>query len=90
MIARIRREIAARLKGFAKEMLRFLYRNGMMKPWLGDEAAFLKEELARLAIENAALKVAIEEFLADRRIPPVGREGVRHEGGRGDGDGMEE
>jgi len=84
MIARIRREIAARLKGFAKEMLRFLYRNGMMKPWMGDEAAFLKEELARLAIENAALKVAIEEFLAGRRPPSV-----RRGGGRDAGDGIE-
>lgn len=69
MIARSRQEIAARLKVVAKEMLRFLYRNGMMNPGLGDETAFLKEELTRLTIENAGLKVTIEEFQSRHQNP---------------------
>ncbi len=62
MIARIRREIATRIKGYAKETLRFLYRNGMMKTGIGDETSFLKEEVARLTVENALLKESLEEL----------------------------
>lgn len=58
----------------------------MMRVAFGGEAIFMKEELARLAEENARLKVTIEE-LQEIDIAPVVLEGPLSGSGGHDSEG---